>query len=88
MAYDLDLDIARVLPLLDIPRSVAEIGIPMGVIRRLQRNGYVRPKMRPLFNRDGRRVGAQECWQRAEPPAPKPPRLDCAVIDFAEYGIF
>jgi hypothetical protein len=58
----------------------------MGVIRRLQRSGHVRPTMRPWLNREGRRIGAVQCWQRSE-PARKPPREDCALMDFAAMGI-
>lgn len=43
--------------------------------------------MTPWFNSEGRRIGAIEAWQLAKPKASKLLRLDCALIDFAEWGI-
>ena len=88
MAYDLELYATRVLPRLDDgPKTLAELGVTSGLIKVMHRNGLVRPKMKPWLNSEGRVVGAIEMWQRAEPPAAKPQREDCALMDFAEMGL-
>jgi hypothetical protein len=91
MAYELDLALARAQVLLaDGPRSheyLATHGLPLSSIKVLQRNGMIRPKMRPWLNREGKQIGAIEYLQLAPVSAPPPERLDCAVMDFAAMGI-
>jgi hypothetical protein len=87
-ASSLEIYVARILPLLDDgPKTIEELGVSQGVINVLRRNGLVRPKMRPWFNKAGKVIGAIEMWQRSTPPAPKPARLDCALMDFAAMGL-
>ena len=95
MAYlsDLDAYIHRVLPRLEAgPLTLEQLGVSRGVIKVLQRNGVVRPKMEPWYNREGRRIGAIEEFCLAPPPAPRPAQRrarlwSCAHIDFAALGI-
>lgn len=62
-------------------------GLPLGALKMLQRHGVIRPKMTPWLNAEGKRIGAIECWQMAPLAAPRPPREDCALMDFVAMGI-
>lgn len=93
--YDIDHYTERARSLLsDGPKTAEQLmthGMPLASIKLLQRNGVIRPKMQPWYNREGRRIGAIEGWQMA-PAGPivqmhKRERLDCATMDFAAMGI-
>src|SRR3954469_15378268 len=91
MPYDIDIYTNRVRSLLaDGPKSREHLlthGMPQASIRMLKRNGVVRPKMQPWLNSEGKRIGALECWQMAPPPAPRPQRLDCSLMDFEAMSL-
>jgi hypothetical protein len=88
----LEVTAARVLPrLADGPKTIDQLGVTVGMIKLLQRNGLVRPKMRPVRDAEGRLLGAVEMWTAAPTPLQIVERgtqlLDCAVLDFDAMGI-
>lgn len=91
MPYEIDIYTDRARSLLsDGPKSREHLlthGMPDRSIKMLQRNGIIRPKTQPWLNSEGRVIGAIERWQLAPPPEPRQERLDCALIDFSEWGI-
>ena len=91
LGSSLEVTAALVLPrLADGPKTLEELGVTRGVIRRLERNGLVRPSMLKILDAGGSVLGAIERWQTAKPKSTETMprrRLDCAVLDFKAMGI-
>ena len=82
----LDLYSAIILPKLqDGPQTCEEMDVPRYAARHLKAHKLVVCRMRTLYGRDGRRIGAVEQYML---PEHVPPKLsDCVTMDFAAMGI-